>query len=72
MTLRRVCLFLVLAVASVNMVFAQGGGTGAILGTVTDSTGAILPKAKVTITNGATSAAYVTATSSSGDSPRHL
>ncbi len=67
MSLRRICFFCFLVVLAANVSFAQGGGTGAILGTVTDSTGAVLPKAKVTITNKATSAAYVTSTSSAGD-----
>jgi hypothetical protein len=67
MSLRRICFFLFFVMVAANISFAQGGGTGAILGTVTDSTGAVLPKAKVTITNKATSAAYVTSTSSAGD-----
>jgi hypothetical protein len=67
MSLRRICFFCFLVVLAANISFAQGGGTGAILGTVTDSTGAVIPKAKVTITNKATSAAYVTSTSSAGD-----
>ncbi len=67
MSLRRVCLFCVLAAAAVNMAFAQGGGTGTILGTVIDSTGAALPNAKVTVTSAATGLAYRTATGSSGD-----
>jgi hypothetical protein len=47
--------------------FAQAGATGTILGTVTDSSGAVLPNIKVTVTNVATGVALVTATTSSGD-----
>lgn len=47
--------------------FAQAGATGTILGTVTDSTGAIVPGAKVTITNIATNVSVETVTSSAGD-----
>jgi hypothetical protein len=66
MLLRRVCLLGVLAVAAVNAL-GQGGGTGTILGTVVDGTGAVLPNAKVTVTSAATGLAYHTETSSSGD-----
>ncbi len=38
MLLRRVCLFCVFAVATLNVAFGQAGATGTILGTVTDST----------------------------------
>jgi Carboxypeptidase regulatory-like domain len=48
-------------------VFAQAGATGTILGTVTDSTGAVVPNVKVTVTNTATNVPFVTRTSSSGD-----
>ncbi len=47
--------------------FAQAGATGSILGTVTDSTGAVIPGAKVTVTNTATGVAFNTTTSSAGD-----
>jgi hypothetical protein len=47
--------------------FAQGGATGTILGTVTDTSGAIVPNAKVTVTNTATNVAYRTVTGSAGD-----
>ena len=67
MSLRKFCLFSVFAVAAVNMAFGQGGGTGTILGTVVDATGAVLPNAKVTVTSAATGLAYHTTTSSSGD-----
>ena len=47
--------------------FAQAGATGTILGSVTDASGAIVPNAKVTVTNTATNVAFRTTTSSSGD-----
>jgi hypothetical protein len=50
-----------------NRLFAQAGATGTILGTVTDSSGAIIPNVKVTVTNTATNAILRLVTSSSGD-----
>jgi hypothetical protein len=47
--------------------FGQAGATGTILGTVTDSSAAIIPDVKVTVTNTATNQAFKTVTSSSGD-----
>src|ERR1700682_2054620 len=47
--------------------FAQGGATGTILGTVSDSSGATVPNAKVTITNTGTNVAFRTLTTSAGD-----
>jgi hypothetical protein len=67
MSLRRVCLFCVFAVATVNMAFGQAGATGTILGTITDSSGALLPNVKVTVTNTATNATTNTESSSAGD-----
>lgn len=49
------------------VVFGQAGATGTILGTVTDSTGAVIPNVRVTVTNTATNMPFVTTTSSSGD-----
>ncbi len=46
--------------------FAQGA-TGTILGTVTDTSGAIVSGAKVTVTNTSTNSAYRTMTNSAGD-----
>ena len=48
-----------------SVAVAQTGGEGAISGTVTDTTGALVPNAKVTATNNATSS-QVTRTASSG------
>ena len=50
-----------------STVFAQGGATGTILGTVTDTSGAIVSNAKVTVTNTAKNVALQTVTSSAGD-----
>lgn len=52
---------------SAALVFGQAGATGSILGTITDSTGAVIPNVKVTITNVATGVPYHTTTSSAGD-----
>jgi hypothetical protein len=46
--------------------FAQGGGNAAISGTVTDATGAILPNAKVTVTQLNTSVSRTDTTNNSG------
>lgn len=47
-------------------IFAQTPGTGAIAGTVIDSTGAVLPKAKVSVFNDETRAVRSVVTSSEG------
>jgi hypothetical protein len=67
MSLTRVGLFGVLAFTAVNMAFGQAGATGSILGTVTDSTGAVVPNVAITVTNTATNVAYRTETTSAGD-----
>jgi hypothetical protein len=46
--------------------FAQGA-TGTVLGTVTDSSGAVLPSVRITVTNTATNVAVRAETSSAGD-----
>jgi hypothetical protein len=68
-SMRSVCLaILVAALLTVPVsLFAQAGATGSILGTVTDSTGAAIPGAKVTVTNTGTRVAFNTTTSSTGD-----
>ena len=50
-----------------SSLFGQAGATGSILGTVTDATGAVVPGAKVTVTNTGTGVPFNTVTSSSGD-----
>ena len=67
MRIRSLGLWAVLLVLATGQLFGQTGATGSILGTVTDSSGAVLPKVKVTVTNVETGVAYHTVTSSSGD-----
>jgi Carboxypeptidase regulatory-like domain len=59
------CLSLLLALS--GKLFAQAGATGSILGTVTDTSGAIMPNVTVTVTNTGTGVANRTVTTSSGD-----
>src|SRR5450631_4751018 len=56
-----------LVIVSPRFAQGQGGGTGTILGTVTDSSGAVVPNAKVTVKNTGTNLVFSTATSSAGD-----
>ncbi len=67
MSLKRIYLLVVFAVAAASMAFAQGGATGSIQGSVIDSAGALMPNVKVTVTNTATNAAFNTETNSAGD-----
>jgi Carboxypeptidase regulatory-like domain len=67
MSLSKICLFCVVAVVAVNMAFGQTGASGTILGTITDSTGAVLPNVKITVTNTATNAPFNTESNSAGD-----
>jgi outer membrane receptor protein involved in Fe transport len=46
--------------------FAQSGNQGSIAGTVTDATGAVVPKANVTVTNKQTSNQFTSTTSDQG------
>jgi hypothetical protein len=65
----RICFALILLLVGIGTgrMFGQAGATGTILGTVTDSSAAIIPDVKVTVTNTATNQAFKTVTSSSGD-----
>ena len=63
----RIGLGLFILLIATGRMFGQAGATGSILGTVTDSSGAIMPNVKVTVTNTATNSAFRTTTSSSGD-----
>ena len=63
--LTRIWLFLSLSLLSASAVLAQTSGQ--ISGHVTDSTGAVIPKAAITLTNAATGAARSTFTTSAGD-----
>ncbi len=59
-----VCLFVF---ASAFLLFGQGGAVGTILGTVTDTSGAVVASANVTVTNLGTNITRATTTSESGD-----
>jgi hypothetical protein len=63
----RLVICLMVLLATTGSLLAQAGATGTILGTVTDSTGAVLPDAAVQIKNMATGVTANTVTSSSGD-----
>lgn len=65
-SLRITLCFIVLGILA-GKLFAQAGATGTILGTVTDTTGAIVSNAKVTVTNTATNVEFRTVSSSTGD-----
>ncbi len=67
MRLYRLGFLFLLLLATVGRSFAQGGATGTILGTVTDSSGAIVQNAQVIVTNTGTGIAYTTKTTSAGD-----
>jgi carboxypeptidase family protein len=64
---RSLVLWAVLLIVATGKLFGQAGATGTILGTVSDSTGAVLPNVKVTVTNTETGVAFRTVTSSAGD-----
>jgi Carboxypeptidase regulatory-like domain len=57
---------ILLACVSTSLMFAQLSGKGAISGTVTDNTGAVITNAVVTITNDATGLSVRALTTSSG------
>ena len=59
-------MFVLALVGFVPGAFAQGGGNVAISGTVTDSTGAVVPNAKVTVTQKNTSITRVVSTNGTG------
>src|SRR5215813_8899115 len=63
-------LFLVTVISSLlgaQLLFAQGTDLGTIRGTVTDSTGAVVPGAKVTVTDTGTGSMRETTTNAQGD-----
>ena len=62
----RISVLLLLLCAFAGRLFAQAG-SGTILGTVTDASGAVVPNATVTITNVGTNVATTARTTSSGD-----
>src|SRR5271169_1699420 len=63
----RITLCFTVLLMMAGRLFAQAGATGTILGTVTDTSGAIVANAKVTVTNTSTNTDYRTVTSSAGD-----
>lgn len=63
----RFSLVLMFLLAAAGTMFGQAGATGTISGTISDSSGGVLPNVKVTVTNTATNQAYRTVTTSSGD-----
>jgi outer membrane receptor protein involved in Fe transport len=67
MKLKWLCLLCFLLTSSFVRLLAQGGATGTILGTVTDTSGAIVQNAQVTVTNVGTGQSYKTTTTSAGD-----
>src|SRR5690349_15491226 len=58
---------LLVVIASASLVFAQGGATGTILGTITDQSGAVVPNATVQIMNVGTGITQQARTTGSGD-----
>ena len=67
MRILRLVLCLTLSLATTRALFAQAGATGTVLGTVTDSGGALVPNARISVTNTATKVAFQTTTNSAGD-----
>jgi hypothetical protein len=62
-----VLLTLILGLAGTQLLFAQGTDLGTIRGTVTDSSGAVVPNAKVVITGLGTNTTRETTTNAQGD-----
>jgi hypothetical protein len=65
--LRAMLICTILLLALTNSQAQSGGATGTIVGTVADSTGALIPGAKVSITEADTNVTSTTTTSSSGN-----
>src|SRR6516165_7595495 len=63
----RISVYLTVLLMLSGRLFAQAGATGTILGTVTDTSGAIVANAKVTVTDTETNVDFRTVTSSAGD-----
>ena len=66
MKIRGILVALALLVSAVSL-YGQGGGVGTILGTVTDSSAAVVAKAKVTVTNVATNVSEVIESNDDGN-----
>jgi len=67
MRVARIGVLLLILLAFGRTLFAQAGATGTILGTVTDSSGALVANAKITVTNTATKVASQTLSNNAGD-----
>src|SRR5436190_1993418 len=67
MKLPSLLLCVLLIMGTGGYVYGQGGGVGTILGTITDSSSAVVAKAKVTVTNTATSINQVTESNDDGN-----
>ncbi len=65
-SMRLLPLILLCAVGCVSNIFAQAGGTGAIAGLVSDSTGAVVSGATVTLTSKATNQSQTRSTGNDG------
>ena len=61
------CLGLSILLIATGRMYGQAGATGTILGTVTDSTGAIIPNVNITVTNTATNVQSHAVSGSAGD-----
>jgi hypothetical protein len=57
---------LLLVLASGSIAFAQGGATSSLAGTVTDSTGGVVPGADIVVKNNATGAVYTAVSGRNG------
>jgi hypothetical protein len=62
---REICMVMMLILSACTL-HAQLAGTGTIQGTVTDTTGAVIPNAKVTLTNTASGTTHVAQTNNVG------
>ena len=67
MKLRSLLLCVLFIMGTAGQVYGQGGGVGTILGTISDSSAAIIAKAKVTVTNTATNINQVTESNDDGN-----
>ncbi|PYT76342.1 MAG: hypothetical protein DMG40_26325, partial [Acidobacteria bacterium] len=63
----RILLLCLLISSAAGVLYGQGGASGTILGTVTDSSGAVVANADIEVTNTATNVTSRTQTTSSGD-----
>src|SRR5438094_2443161 len=63
----RILMLCLLITSAAGLLYGQGGASGTILGTVTDTSGAVIASAKVDVTNIATGVVIHTQTGSTGD-----